>query len=399
MLARQQEGAGWSLNLFVDDTKMLAHAKLERSVPAATCTLEEALAFLRASQLSICAQSPDAAQRLAQLILSRPDEAVVVAEGTPVTAARCDLEWRVPLTAHRHLDESQSMVDVHEVTQFVNVTAGQVLCEIVSTPAAPARDVFGAVVADASLPTGVPNQPTIELGEHVEKRADNQDIIVAVEEGCVRYQDGVLSVQQLLEVRGDVDFRIGNIDYHGRVIVSGDVLAGFKITATGDVVVKGMVENASIESGGDIVIKGGAACRHGTSHLKAEGSVQVHYLHMTRVDCNRDLRVAVECIDSEIMVGGNVTVTKGGIIGGKLSANGSVRAPNLGCEMCVPTSISVGDDQTVVADHLLHANVTVQIGSKAPHRIAAQIKGPIRVSVESETGAILVGPVPASPPR
>ncbi|HET6281099.1 MAG TPA: FapA family protein [Polyangia bacterium] len=391
MIARQIDGAGWVLKLLVDATGMAAHVQLEKSDPAAVCLPEDVVDFLGGCGLSITAEPPGGLAGLAQrIVLAASNEPVLVAEGRPLAPARRELAWRVGINPVRKIDETSSSVDLHEVKRYVNVSAGQVLCEIISSPAVPAYDVFGAAIVPEENLSRAPEAPLVKLGERVAPRADNDAVIIACEDGCVRYEKGVLSVQKVLEVRGDVDFKVGNIDFHGQVIVSGDVLAGFKINATADVIVKGMVENASIDAGGDIVITGGVAGRHGASHLKSGGQIKARYLHMVKVDCKKDLAVGVECIDSEITAGGSVLVTKGGIIGGVLHAGGTIRAAFIGSEMCVPTLIATGPGQKVVADRLLHPNVSFHIGLGAPYKTSVEKHGPVTVSAD-DAGAIHLG--------
>ena len=391
MIARQFDGAGWALKLMVDATEMTAHVQLEKSDPSAVCSAADVLGFLGGCGLSITPEVVGGLSELAARIAnSGSSEPVLITLGRPPRPPRRELAWRVPINPARKVDETSSAMDLHEVKQYVNVSAGQVLCEILSTPAVPAYNVFGAAILPDENVSRAPEAALVKLGERVAPRADNDAIIVACEDGCVRYEKGVVSVQKVLEVRGVVDFKVGNIDFHGQVIVSGDVLAGFKINATADVIIKGMVENASIDAGGDIIITGGVAGRHGTSHLKSGGQIKARYLHMVKVDCKKDLGVGVECIDSEITAGGNVLVTKGGIIGGVMHAAGTIRAAFIGSEMAVPTVIATGPGQKVVADRLVHPNVSFQIGLHAAYKTATERKGPVMVSAD-DAGAVHLG--------
>lgn len=48
----------------------------------------------------------------------------------------------------------------------------------------------------------------------------------------------------------------GNIDFIGSVYVKGDVQSGFKVSATDDIIVDGLVEG-SLEAGGNIILRNG----------------------------------------------------------------------------------------------------------------------------------------------
>jgi hypothetical protein len=62
--------------------------------------------------------------------------------------------------------------------------------------------------------------------------------------------------------------------------------------------------------------------------------------------------------------------------------------------MCVPTVIATVPGGNVVADRLLHPNVSFHIGLHAQYKTATERKGPVLVSAD-DAGAIHLGdPVP-----
>ena len=58
------------------------------------------------------------------------------------------------------------------------------------------------------------------------------------------------------EVDGDVDVSIGNISFVGSIIVRGTIRSGFKVEAEGDIEVWGNVEAATVQSQGNVIIRG-----------------------------------------------------------------------------------------------------------------------------------------------
>src|SRR5690606_12118002 len=70
-----------------------------------------------------------------------------------------------------------------------------------------------------------------------------------------------INVFPIFEVKGDVDFRVGNIDFVGMVLIRGNVLSGFKIKATGDIRIMGEVEAADLEAGENIEIMAGVVAQ------------------------------------------------------------------------------------------------------------------------------------------
>ncbi len=58
-------------------------------------------------------------------------------------------------------------------------------------------------------------------------------------------------------IQGDVGVETGNINFTGKVIVSGNVMSGYEIISNEDIEINGIVECATLKSKGDITIRQG----------------------------------------------------------------------------------------------------------------------------------------------
>ena len=223
---------------------------------------------------------------------------------------------------------------MHEVSHFINARAGQALCELPAIPRS-GRNVYGEWIQPEPCP--------FQLGDRVALDPKNSARVIATEPGGVRYTGGRLSIEQHLEIPGDLDFKVGNIDFCGEVTIRGNVWDGFHVKSAKNVTIEGGVGMATIEAGGDITIKGGVNGGH-KGRLICGGNLHVHYLHMVSVECGGDTQVDIECHDSTVLAAGSVTIIRGGIIGGKVQAGMNVSAGFIGAEMCVPTMVCAGHD-------------------------------------------------------
>lgn len=326
----QCQGDGWKLLLLVSSDRLTASVQMLRSRPAGGCPPEKVVEFVRGSKLRLSRDEEAKLPELARTVVEGAG-AVVVASGSPAEAWK-DIDWLIPIGISSLRDYSQETVDLHEVSQFINVRAGQVLCEV-PPPPKDGCNVFGQSLAAPSCP--------FQLGDRVGLDPHNLSRVIASQPGCVRFLNGRLSVEQHLEIPGDLDFKTGNIDFFGDVTVHGNVLDGFHIKSAKNVVIDGGVGVATLEAAGNLTIKGGVNGGHKGS-LLCGGDLQAHYLHMVSVDCGGDVVVDIECHDSTVVAMGSVTVNRGGIIGGKVTAGTDVRAGFLGAEMCVPTTVHAG---------------------------------------------------------
>jgi uncharacterized protein len=339
-VARTQQGDGWTLELLVSQDRLCADVRLVKTVPEATCAPEEVVKFLEQARV-VAAGGAAGLRAVAERVVRSPGTSVSAARGVPPKPSGTAIDWLIPLGIDHLVDDREVAVDLHEVVRFINVRASQKLCELVTTPGAPGRDVFGAPLTPpaASAP--------LKLGARVAYAEDGRTII-ATQGGCIRYEADTLSVEQVYDLKGDLDFKTGNIDFHGKVVIHGSVADGFRINATEDVLIEGMVGASTIEAGGDLVIKGGVAGLH-KAHLSAGGQLQARYLHQAIATAGGNVLLEVECHDSVVVAGGDVTVRRGGIIGGDVQARGAISAGFIGSEMCPATNVAAGHDSELAA--------------------------------------------------
>jgi len=326
----QCQGNGWRLLLLGSSDRLTASVQVSKTAPGAACPPEKVVELVRGARLRLSRQEDAQLPDLARVATGRAG-AVVVARGAAAEKWK-EIDWLIPIGISLLRDYSDETVDLHEVSQFINVRAGQALCEWPATPK-DGVNVFGEHISPGPCP--------YQLGERVELDPKNPVRVLATEPGCVRFVGGRLSVEQHLEIPGDLDFKIGNVDFSGDVTIRGNVLDGFHVKSAKSVVIEGSVGTSIIEAGGDLTIKGGVNGGH-KGRLVSGGDLQAHYLHMVSVESGGDVLVDIECHDSTVMAAGRVTVSRGGIIGGKVIAGTDVSAGFLGAEMCVASTVHAG---------------------------------------------------------
>jgi uncharacterized protein len=226
---------------------------------------------------------------------------------------------------HIPSEREDGTVDYRNLGLVQNVKKGDVLCRVI--PPEPGKD--GIDVYGKPVPYRRGKLPHLPAGKNTVISEDGMTLTAGVD-GCIEYKNATVNVSEVFIVRGDVDSSSGNIDFLGTVIVQGDVLEGFSVKAGGDITVRGMVEGALLEAGGNIVI---ACGMNGMSHGKliAGGSVTSQYIENATVECEGDVRADV-IFNSIVKAGNSVLVRgrKGLLAGGKCQAGRSVTATVIG---------------------------------------------------------------------
>ncbi len=243
---------------------------------------------------------------------------------------------RAPKVDYRP-DEHGNM-DYRTLNNIQTVHAGDLICEeLPPTPGTDGMDVLGS-----PIPAKAGRPARITPGRNTELSGEPGRLTASVD-GHLQYANGSFQVNPLLEIRGNVDLKVGNIDFLGDVHISGDVLDNFVIHAAGSVIVDGLVEGAAIEAGGDILIAKGILGDE-KAVIKAGGSIKTGYIE----NCVVYAKEAVEAdsiISSSVQSDGRISVCsgRGTIIGGKMVAATRIEARIIGCRAERHTTLVVGE--------------------------------------------------------
>lgn len=264
---------------------------------------------------------------------------VLIASGTaPVFGADEHIELLVhPTTAVRTGDDEVTTVDMHIVQTFINVALGDAIGRIIpAEPGVPGRNVMGL-----TIPTQAGKPLAVVIGKNI-RVEENGTLLVAEAMGRLCQNGGEISVEEEYQVKGDVNFRIGSIDFKGVVEVRGDVLDNFNINASKGITVSGNIGVCEIISDGDITFCGMDG--QGRGKIVCGGSIRAHFIHEVDIECAGDVIVDVEIHGCSIKTLGRIVVDKGAISGGSYIAKGGIEAKKLGSMASVHTTLHAGVD-------------------------------------------------------
>ena len=282
-------------------------------------------------------------------------DALLVAVGRPAVDG-CDASFQllIPDAKSRtpKLDE-HGAADFRELGIFFSVRPGTALMRRAPATAG----VAGFDVLGHALPP-VPGRDTpfapMLAGAAVDAREPTL-LVASITGQPVVVTHGVV-VEPTLTLAA-VDMSTGHIEFEGSVNVLGDVKAGMKIRAAGDVTVGGVVEAAEIRADGDITIKGGiighgewseaVAAHVDTARIVSGGSVHTRFAENAWIQaagCIFVLEASRQCLISAInkVLVGPADGSKGQIIGGRTQATLLVQTAVLGSAAGVRTQVEVG---------------------------------------------------------
>lgn len=248
------------------------------------------------------------------------------------------------------------VVDYRDRGEMVCVRAGDPLMRrIPPVPGKPGVNLMGKEVPP-------PLTKDIQFAQNLEGTAcapDDPDLLIAAIDGQpVLVANGVV-VEPVIKVK-TVDLSTGNISFKGSIDIAGDVTFGMTVRATGDITIGGVIEGATVEAEGNIVVKGGIIGQgevretkdNLAARIRARGNVEALFVENAHVEAGGMIQIEGFAMQSELVAGARVVVgqegsTKGHIIGGSCQAVSRVQAVTLGSHAGVLTAVSVGVDPHV----------------------------------------------------
>lgn len=242
-------------------------------------------------------------------------------------------------------------INYMELNLIQNINVGDAICRIVP----PSEGEPGTAVSGQEIPQKVGKPATIPQGRNTKLSADGNTLLASLA-GRVEYSGKSFQVQPVFEVKGNVDYSTGNINFLGDVDITGDICTGFSVKAIGNVTVGGVVESCRVEAGGNVTIQKGVK---GDNHalIHANRCVYAKYLENCSI-CARELLQSECIINSNVYSDGavNVDTGRGVIIGGKVRAASTIAAKTIGSKAGSRTVVGVGGMPSAEFEHdcLMH---------------------------------------------
>lgn len=268
---------------------------------------------------------------------------IVAAGRPPVRGEDARLEFYSEVDQAVGEQRRDGSVNFRERGTIRNLAAGVMICRRVPPTAGRTQiDVYG--LTDFAEPG---HERPFAAGENVEKRGDE---FWSTLDGAVMVRDDVVMVSDVYTVAGDVDLNVGNLRHEkGALRIKGTVRSGFEVYAATHIMIGELVEDATLQSGGDIEI-GGGVIHAGKGRIVAQGSVTAKFAQNARIRAGGDVAINGAAINCDLFAAGRIVVGggKSRLAGGIARAVGGIEVEQLGSELGAPTRVEVGRDRLAI---------------------------------------------------
>lgn len=272
---------------------------------------------------------------------------VLIAEGIPhENGKNAEIEYKIEkdhTTKPQVLEDGR--VDFKNIGFVEMIKEGEVLAT--KKPATKAKQ--GTTVTGKIIKGRDGKDSAFKIGKNCKISPDGLSVI-SESDGSVLMQGDKLTIIKVLEISKDVGVETGNIEFHGQVIINGNVTSGYSVECEDDLLINGVVEGAKIKSNGNIVVSRGIQGMD-TADIYCGGSLTSNFINSATVYSRGDIEAAA-IMNSYVRCDGKIVVKgkKGLIVGGEVSAKGDVEANVVGSELGVITSIKIGVDIEIIEE-------------------------------------------------
>ncbi len=235
-------------------------------------------------------------------------------------------------------------IDFREVGSIVEVVKEQEILRRIP----PEKPVDGFNIYGEQITAVMEKKDGYLKGDNIVRSLHDENIFLSSIDGCLNVENKKISVLPYAIIKGNVDYESGNIDFRGSILVKGSVLSGFTVKAGGNVIVEKSVDDAFVETGGDLTIKMGVVGK-GSTKIVCGGKLKTTYILNSSVEAMGEIEVEDSIINSRVFSNDRIVVTAshGKIMGGEVTARYEVVANVIGNPQESGTTITVGKSLVV----------------------------------------------------
>ncbi len=250
-----------------------------------------------------------------RLIKGQSVEGQVVALGqAPKEGQDASIQLKVEIETNRVGREIKGgHIDFRDKGPLPVVVVGTPLA--VLTPAVPGQP--GVTVRGEQIDPPKPRMLKFQKGHGVTFEQDGRVAVAAAQGMVIRRDEDHFEIREVFEVKGDVDFASGHVDFPGVVKVEGAVLSDFKVRCY-ELEVGELEPRSTVEVRDNMVSKGGLM----GAQVNVGGKVVARFARDSKITCKGDLVVENEIVQCDIECEGKVVVTahEGRVVNSRIAA-------------------------------------------------------------------------------
>lgn len=263
---------------------------------------------------------------------------VLIAQGEPpVEAVPEHIALKSRLLHRKTADDLDKggRADYKELRSYITVQKDEPLGKVIPEKEGKA----GITIYGKPIPPAKKQIRILKPGKNISIR---DGIVYAEHDGLFVLEGDTFRVEESLEIKGDVDYSVGHIEFPGDVLIHGDIHDGFNISATGTITCMSTVDASEIFTKKDFIAKQGIIGR-GKGIVRAAGSITAKFIENCTVEALGNITLQGGLFHCQTAALGDIDLgDKGRVVGGSMRAYRNIRCGSAGNQAQAPTSLYGG---------------------------------------------------------
>ncbi|MGL1931089.1 MAG: FapA family protein [Desulfotalea sp.] len=266
------------------------------------------------------------------------------------------IKWFIDIEERIGTSLPNDKIDFKDRNLVVSAVTGQKLAQLTS----PTLGISGKNLKGEELTAKHGTPARLRAGKHIQLIEEDEEILFFAEtEGALHHDGDMIYLSEELVLYNGVNYKTGNIDFTGDVVVRGAIASGFTIRAGGDVTVSAAIQDGvTIESDGDIVISLGVSGKR--TRIAAGGNVTTPYVNEATIVAGGDIILGDYVYHGKLRARGSVQVkygsgdNSGSVMGGEIWATKTIDIYIAGTKAWADTELVAGvlPEQVLALDNV-----------------------------------------------
>ncbi|EMF82308.1 PF03961 family protein [Leptospira weilii serovar Topaz str. LT2116] len=234
--------------------------------------------------------------------------------------------------------------DFRNIDRYINVKVGEKLAsKFEGIPGTPGFDVFGNIIPAPAI-----KKPKLVIGNNIDERVSFEEGKELQEyfascNGVIFVTEVSITVSPELQIAGNVGLSTGNIQFDGNVIVRGDIEPSSVVECTGSLIVYGNLESNEVKVGRDLIVHGGIK-GSGTEIIRVTGRIQAKFIENAHLETEGDIVIEGAILNSTIDTLGSIVLSgsNGNLVSSKIRTNEGISIISLGSSAELDVTVELG---------------------------------------------------------
>ncbi|BEP29350.1 DUF342 domain-containing protein [Helicovermis profundi] len=237
-------------------------------------------------------------------------------------------------------------VDFKDLSFITSIKKGQILAEMIP----PTKGSKGTTVTNKVINAKSGKMINFKFGKNVELSEDSMALIASAD-GTIVFDGDKITIIELLEIKGDVGVKTGNIKFSGKVIVNGSLTSGYIIDCDDDLEIRGIVESAEVICKGNVLISSGIQ-GNDLAKLNIKGDLVSNFINNCSCKVGGDIESG-SIMHSNIVCDGSIHLKgkSGLLVGGEVNVRKEILAKTIGSDMGTLTKLTLGIDSEIIKEY------------------------------------------------